>query len=140
MYFLADQTTHAGTGNIIGDPCFINVATDPNDLHLDGASQCIDLGDPDGSYGSETDIDGEERVKCGRVDMGADEYYWSPADFDRSGDVNFVDYVMFANVWQKTADDVNDYNDIFDLKDNNNIDFNDLSLFTEDWLWEKAWD
>lgn len=46
---------------------------------------------------------------------------------------------MFANAWQTTPNDVNDYNDIFDLQDNNSIDYNDLALLCEDWLWEKAW-
>ncbi|HUS71680.1 MAG TPA: hypothetical protein VMY06_01330, partial [Sedimentisphaerales bacterium] len=89
--------------------------------------------------------DGERRVVDGDangteiVDMGADEYYWSPADFSSDGIVNFFDYALFANVWQKTSLDVNDYNDIYDLVDNNCIDYNDLARFCEDWLWQTAW-
>jgi len=71
--------------------------------------------------------------------MGADEYYWSPADFDNSENVDFFDYAMFADAWRTTPNDVNDYNDIFDLEDNNAIDYNDLDLFCEDWLWEAGW-
>jgi len=55
------QNSHAGTGNITGDPGFANIGTDPNDLHLDETSQCKDAGDPNGDY-DETDIDGENRI------------------------------------------------------------------------------
>jgi len=138
------QHSHAGTGNITGDPGFRN-PDDPNDLHLGKTSKCIDAGDPEFIPDpNETDIDGEDRVIDGDnngtqiVDMGADECYWSPADFDESENVDFVDYAMFANAWQTTpADD--DYNDIFDINDNSSIDYNDLRLFVEDWLWTPVW-
>lgn len=39
----------------------------------------------------ETDIDGESRIYYGRVDIGGDEYHWSPADFDEDGTVNLID-------------------------------------------------
>jgi hypothetical protein len=139
------QYSHAGTGNITGDPGFQN-PDDPNDLHLGKTSQCIDAGDPyfEPDDPNETDIDGEDRVIDGDnngtkiVDMGADECYWSPADFDESENVDFVDYAMFANAWQTTpADD--DYNDIFDINDNSSIDYDDFRLFVEDWLWTPAW-
>ncbi len=131
---------HDGTGNITTPPTF--KTTDPNDFHLDETDetpQCKDFGDLNGDYGDETDIDGEERIKYGRVDIGGDEYYYSPADFNDSGNVDFIDYAMLAGAWQTTPNDVNDYNDIFDLQDNNSIDFDDLALFCEDWLWEKGW-
>jgi len=116
------------------------------DYHLTADSACIDTGDPNFNPDSNiTDIDGERRVVDGDangteiVDMGADEYYWSPADFNSDGIVNFFDYALFANFWQKTSLDVNDYNDIYDLVDNNCIDYNDLARFCEDWLWQRAW-
>jgi hypothetical protein len=115
------------------------------DYHLTADSACIDTGDPNFNPDPNmTDIDGERRVVDGDangteiVDMGADEYYWSPADFNSDGIVNFFDYALFANVWQKTSD-VNDYNDIYDLVDNNCIDYNDFARFCEDWLWQTAW-
>jgi len=115
------------------------------DYHLTADSNCIDAGDPDFNPDANmTDIDGERRVVDGDgngteiVDMGADEYYRSPADFNSDGIVNFFDYALFANVWQKTSD-VNDYNDIYDLVDNNCIDYADLARFCEDWLWQRAW-
>jgi len=124
--------TSRGTDNITGDPGFKNIETDPNDLHIDETSQCKDAGDPNGSYGDETDIDGEGRIKYGRVDIGADEYYWSPADFDRSEYVDFEDYAKFAGSWQ--TDDPN-----ISLDDDNDVDYNDLALFCKDWLWEVGW-
>lgn len=129
---------YGGTGNISGDPSFKN-PTDPNDLHLAGISPCKDAGDPNGNYGDETDIDGEDRIKYGRVDMGADEYYWSPADFDEDGTVNFIDYAILAAAWQSEPNDGN-YDEDCDLEDNNSIDYNDLALFCEDWLWQAGWE
>lgn len=99
----------------------------------------MELDDP-----NETDIDGEDRIIDGDedgtavVDMGADEYYWSRADFNGDEIVNFLDYALFAGNWQKT-DDANDYYDVYDLEDNNSIDYNDLRVFCEDWLWEAGW-
>ncbi len=131
--------SHDGTGNITGDPGFMNVGTDPNDLHLDETSQCKNAGDPNGDYGDETDIDGESRIKYGRVDIGADEYYYSLADFDEDGKVNLVDYAIIAGAWQTEPND-NNYEEDCDIEDNNSIDYNDVALFCEDWLWEKGWD
>lgn len=131
-------------GNINSNPLFYNDPNDPNNYHLSSASPCIDAGDPNFNDPNERDIDGEKRVADGDangtiiVDMGADEYYWSPADFDANEIVNFLDYAMFADNWLKTDED-EDYNDIYDLADNNSIDFNDLDLFCEDWLWEAGW-
>jgi len=71
--------------------------------------------------------------------MGADEYYWSHADFDSDGMVNFFDYALIAGAWLTTPNDVNYYDDIYDLVDNNFIDSNDLARFCEVWLWQTAW-
>ncbi len=67
-----------GEGNICGDandPCFIDA--DVNNYHLTENSPCINIGDPCGNYTGQTDIDGEPRVLIGRVDIGADETYYS---------------------------------------------------------------
>ena len=47
------------------------------DLHLTSGSDCIDEGDPDGTYTGQKDMDGEDRVNGSEVDIGADEYYSS---------------------------------------------------------------
>jgi parallel beta-helix repeat protein len=126
------QHAHPGNGNITGDPGFMNITTDPNDLHIAENSPCKDAGDPYADYNGETDIDGEGRVKYVYVDIGADEYYLSPADFDDDLTVNFFDHALFANVWQS-----NDPG--FSLDGDNDVDYNDLALFCEDWLWQAGW-
>jgi len=52
--------------------------------------------------------------------------------------VNFLDYAEFALHWQSISGDP-DYNDVFDLQDNNSIDYADLAVFCEDWLWQAGW-
>jgi len=130
---------YAGGTNISANPLFYNDPNDPNNYHLDVNSPCIDAGDLSFTAETdETDIDGEERVVNGCVDMGADEYYWSPADFDEDGNVNFIDYAVFAAAWKSESGQGN-YNDDCDLEDNNSIDYNDLALFCDDWLWVGGW-
>jgi len=63
-----------GAGMIDADPMF----SDPDNLdyHLLTGSPCIDTGDPAFVPDpGETDMDGEDRVASGRVDMGSDEYH-----------------------------------------------------------------
>ncbi len=127
------------TSNITANPDFMNIGTDPNDLHISENSPCKDTGDSNSIPTDEIDIDGEGRIKYGEVDMGADEYYWSPADFDFSGFVDFIDYAILANAFRCTSEEPN-YVEKCDLEDNNCIDCNDLKSFCEDWLWEKAWE
>jgi len=140
------QNGDTNNGNINIDPLFYDDPNDPNNFHLSSNSPCIDAGNPFADYAGETDIDGEGRVKDGnadgieRVDMGADEYYWSPADFNDDRIVNFIDYARFANAW-----DSNDSNSNWDpicnigIPANNRIDYNDLAVFCEDWLWQAGW-
>jgi hypothetical protein len=126
--------------NINTPPCFFDA--DANNFHLSPAgSPCIDVGDPNVNYDDETDIDGEKRRIDGDsngteiVDMGADEYYWSPADFYRDDGlelVNFLDYALFADAWQNQ-------NSSRSLDDDSDVDIYDLKLFCEDWLWQAGW-
>jgi hypothetical protein len=62
-----------GLGNIDVDPLFVDSAV--GDYHLLSDSLCIDTGDPDYvAEDGERDIDGNERIIGGRIDMGAYEY------------------------------------------------------------------
>ncbi|MGA2914797.1 MAG: right-handed parallel beta-helix repeat-containing protein [Sedimentisphaerales bacterium] len=126
------QHPHSGTGNLTGDPGFKN-PSDPNDLHIGENSQCKNAGEPNVDYDYDTDIDGEARIRYGRIDIGADEYYWSPADYNLDGIVNFNDYVSFAQKWRMMDANIS-------LDDDNDVDFIDLSLFCADWLWQKTVD
>jgi hypothetical protein len=136
-----------GQGNINDDPLFFDA--NANNFHMSPAgSPCIDEGTntPIGGL-PQTDIDGEKRVVDGDangteiVDMGADEYYWSPADFNDDEIVNFIDYAIFANAWNSNDSNSN-WNPKCDIAipANNLIDFNDLAVFCEDWLWQAGWD
>jgi hypothetical protein len=59
-----------GAGNIDADPLF-----ERDGYHLKRNSPCINAGDPNYvAAGYERDIDMEDRVVLGRVDMGADEW------------------------------------------------------------------
>ena len=64
--------------------------------------------------------------------MGADEFYWSKADYNTDEIVNFFDYAMLADVWQLTDANIS-------LDDDNDVDIDDLALFCEDWLWQPGW-
>jgi len=98
-----------GTGNIDEDPLFIGpngldgipgTADDQEDnVHLRGYSPCINAGDPGGDYSGQVDVDRQPRVAYGRVDMGADEVFPIAGDFEPDGDVDFVDFAIFANHW-----------------------------------------
>ena len=101
---------YGGTGNINDDPLFIGpngpdgmpgTADDQQegDVHLRGYSPCINAGDPAGNYSGQVDLDGQPRVAYGRVDMGADEVFPIAGDFEPDGDVDFVDFAIFAGNW-----------------------------------------
>jgi subtilisin family serine protease len=138
------QGGYDGEGNIDSDPCF--VSPDANNYHLSPNSHCIDKGDPDFTDSNETDIDGEPRIIDGNsdgidiVDMGADEFFWSPADFDRNEIVNFLDYAVLASAWLTSSGQL-DYNSICDISipRNNIIDANDLARLCDNWLWQPPW-
>jgi alpha-tubulin suppressor-like RCC1 family protein len=138
---------YLGIGNINADPCFYDAATDPNSYHLTGNSPCIDWGNNSAVPPSVlTDIDGEKRKIDGDnngttiVDIGADEYYWSPADFNRDEFVNFIDYAIFADACDSYAGGPKWNPDCnIGTPVNNRIDYNDFAAFCKDWLWQAGW-
>ena len=135
-----------GNGNIGSDPCFVDISA--GNFHLRSGSLCIDAGDPCFVDANGTDIDGEDRVIDGdrngteRVDIGADEYYYSPADLwpdpNLDGFVNFLDFTVFANAWG-TSQGQAGFNKLCDLSDDNTINYKDLEIFCRDWLWIAGW-
>jgi hypothetical protein len=133
-YSCIQNWTGGGEGNINTDPCFVDDAND--NYHLSPNSPCIDKGDPNLiTDPNETDIDGDYRVIDGDanytkvVDMGADEFYWSPADFDRNEIVNFLDYAVLASAWLTNNPNIS-------LDNDNDVDIYDLDYLCDDWLWQ----
>ena len=59
---------------------------------------------------------------------------WLAADFNGDYKVNFLDYAELANAWMMGSGHP-DYNDIYDLQDNNIIDMSDVEIFSDDWLY-----
>ena len=55
----------------------------------------------------------------------------NPADFDIDGAVNFVDVAEFSNKWPAKVPCIED------LTNNGVVDFADLRIFTESWLWQQ---
>ncbi|MBU0640048.1 MAG: hypothetical protein KKB50_14370 [Planctomycetes bacterium] len=91
-------TVYAGASWIIR-----GMAYGIRDYHLSGTSPCIDVGDPDGDYTGQTDIDGQVRIWDGdgdgdaRVDMGVDEFgSYCYGDVNCDGDVNGFDIDGFV--------------------------------------------
>lgn len=60
-------------GNISEDPLFVSLNS--NDFHLLAGSACIDTGDNSMVDPGATDLDGNERINNGIVDMGAYEFF-----------------------------------------------------------------
>jgi len=60
-------------------------------------------------------------------------YQTNYADFNADGVVNFVDYSIFANNWQDTGVGLTG-----DLDEDDDVDMNDLLLFTNEWLWTRG--
>jgi len=142
----------SGEGNIDADPCFASFQPngDPNmwDFHLQSAygrwdpnnqswvtdsntSPCIDVGDPNSDWSGEPWPNGK------RINMGAyggtnqASMNGNPADFDIDGSVNFVDFAEFSNKWFAKVPCIED------LTNNGVVDFADLKMFAENWLWQR---
>lgn len=141
-----------GQGNIDANPYFASFDPngDPNvwDFHLQSAygrwnqnsqtwltdsntSPCIDAGDPNSDWSSEPWPNGK------RINMEAyggtaqASKNGNPADFNINNSVNFVDFAQIAHQWLlgQTC--------IEDLNNDGDVNFADISIFVENWLWEK---
>lgn len=136
--------TGFGSNNINADPLFVDddgpdntVGTDDDDLHLQLGSPCMDTGD--NSVVTElTDLDGNPRIFNGIVDMGAYECVLPPpvpADNDGDGDVDGVDFGVFASCFNKagnlprTLGCNSGAQDGFDFDDDGDVDGVDFSSF-----------
>jgi len=61
--------------------------------------------------------------------------YGPAADFSGDRAVNFLDYAGLAAAWLTDANQP-DFNDVYDLYDDNAIDMADLDVFAQYWLWQ----
>ena len=128
-----------GIGNISVDPCFIDPGHGDYHLHYD--SLCINAGDPNYiADPCDVDIDGDPRIRLGRVDIGADETGSNPADFDENGFVDVVDYSTLTAAWQTDPNDLQ-WNPLCDIAApaDDFIDIADLCATTAQWLWQAPW-
>lgn len=148
---------YPGEGDISVDPCFVDPGhwEDPcntpedltddvwvdGDYHLQYDSLCINAGDPCfAADPCEVDMDGESRVRLGRVDIGADEAGSNPADFDESGLVDLSDFDALSAAWLTVPEDTG-WNRACDISEpaDDVIDLLDLSVYSEQWLWQAQW-
>ncbi|MHC4124208.1 MAG: right-handed parallel beta-helix repeat-containing protein [Planctomycetota bacterium] len=133
-------------------------ATDVNeDFHLKYSnSPCVDVGDPNGNYTGETDIDGDNRVidiagkgdGVNDVDMGADEYVLYDKAFSvlDSSDANMAIFDNMGNLFLKgTLDESTSHTatavDEFIVEDSNGselaiIDANDGNMYIDGQIFE----
>ena len=146
------QNGWGGDGNIDADPCFavFDGIFEANlwDFHLksyygrwnpDGktwvadssTSPCIDLGDPGSDWNDEPWPNGK------RINMGAyggtieASKNGNIADLNVDGIVNFIDFGQQARLWMVEQECIED------LTNNGVIDFSDLKVIVDNWLWQR---
>ncbi len=147
---------YTGTGNIDADPMFVaagywddnGTAGDPSDdfwvpgdLHIDYLSPCFNAGDPTYVMSAcEVDIDMDDRVRLGRVDMGADETGSIPGDITEDGIVNYADLAKLGYSWGSSEGET-EYNKLCDLAEpaDGTVGPGDLVEFGSFWLDEAPW-
>lgn len=92
-----------GLGNIDADPCFADANN--GDYHLRPDSPCINAGDPNYvAAPNEIDLDGNERVLGGRIDMGAYEYQVPTIYVDTNAPGPTHDGSRWANAYKHLQD------------------------------------
>jgi predicted outer membrane repeat protein len=98
-------TGAGGTGNIAADPLFVDVMND--DVRLLPGSPCFNAGSNAAADLPVYDLDGGSRIQECIVDMGAYELPPTtpsiPADRDCDGDVDGVDFGIFASCFNQAG-------------------------------------
>jgi predicted outer membrane repeat protein len=145
----ASCTLDWGEGNIDSPAGFLNPGLwfDPNtpeqpeddsfiagDYHITPSSPCYQAGDSN-SLPAESimDLDGQPRILDNRVEMGSDEVFTHPMDFNVSGRVDLWDLSLFLEQWL-TGDDGMDFNN------DESVNLVDYASFAAAWLWKAQWD
>ncbi|MBN1123368.1 MAG: lamin tail domain-containing protein [Sedimentisphaerales bacterium] len=134
---LHEETVTGGTGNISGNPQFVDAdgpdnipGTEDDDLHLSENSPCVNTGDNVAIVTVSTDLAGYPRIINNTVDMGPYERQPEPsADFNGDSVVNLRDFSILAQEWLQTGKLLKT-----DLIDDDIINELDLLDFVELWL------
>jgi parallel beta-helix repeat protein len=145
-----NMVLHWGDGNIDLEPNFVdlghwndaNTPSDPNDdffvtgnYHLTSISACIDAGDNNSvPVLSTTDVDGEQRVFEGTVDIGADEFVTNPLDWNNNGIIDYLELVVLNDQWLQSGGELQ-----ADLYVDGVIDFLDYCILAGQWHWKAGW-
>ena len=137
-----------GEGNIDSPAGFLdpgawadpNTPLDPEDdtfvagnYHITPASPCYQAGDND-SLPAESmmDLDGEARILDNRVEMGSDEVWTHPMDFDVNGCIDQWDLSALLEQWLTSDAGM-------DLNDDGIVDLADFACFAAEWNWKAQW-
>ena len=141
---------HWGPGNIDAEPNFVdagywddaNTPQDANDdffvsgnYHIPPQSPCVDAGDNNAvNLTLACDIDGEQRIFNGTVDIGADEVVVSQFDLNKDGIIDYSDIVALTGEWLETGIDLQT-----DFHKDNLVNFADYALLSQQWLLTSPW-
>jgi parallel beta-helix repeat protein len=141
---------HWGQGNIDADPNFAqpgywddaNTPADTNDdffvigdFHIIPTSPCVDAADNNSvPPASNEDLDGEERIFDGTVDMGADELTTNPLDLNNDGVVDYLELAVLVDEWLRGGSQLQT-----DFHKDNFVDLLDYVELANQWLWKGRW-
>jgi parallel beta-helix repeat protein len=132
----------AGEGNIATDPNFAYGNPELYNFHLNPISPCIDAGDSNDVEAGEVDIDGDERIYNGVVDMGADEVacedVYSKSDLNGDGIADSVDHLKIIKAWL-SYEGAGNWDGECDLDGDGFVDMKDFAIFGAKWQWEACW-
>ncbi|MCK5563884.1 MAG: DUF11 domain-containing protein [Planctomycetes bacterium] len=138
-----------GDHNMKCEPEFAYININDHNLHLTYDSPCIDMGAPQRAndsnpdYAGQKDIDNDDRVYDGDVDLGSDEVSCTDdianvLDFNGDGLVNNLEFAMFARAWLTSLGDPN-YIEDCDRNEDDEIDIYDIKEFANGWAWQACW-
>lgn len=117
-----DGLVHMGTGNIDSDPVFVG----PDNLRLSAESPCIDAGNNDVPLLLDSDIDGNPRILCGVIDIGA--YEFGMGDYTCDGYIDLDDLPGLVSCLSGPGvTPMADYCETFDVSLDGDVDLSDIA-------------
>lgn len=117
-----------------------------DNFHLAWNSPCVNMGTNAVVEANDMDMDTEDRIVDGTVDIGADEVYscdddlseddiYHPYDLNADGAIDLGELDLFSRSWQAYDPNLLPC----DLNENFAVDMNDLVMLAPDWLWHACW-